>query len=105
METVDKYFAAFKIKHIKDVDKKELKRRYRILVKKYHPDKGGNPATFRFITEAYNYLLELRIQLDNKESKKFFSSKHLVFYADGSVFNTKTNRWAKYKGRIINIKP
>ena len=85
METVDKYFAAFKIKHIKDVDKKELKRRYRILVKKYHPDKGGNPATFRFITEAYNYLLELRIQLDNKESKKFFSSNDRFFSVSTSA--------------------
>jgi len=35
---------------------KELKRRWRILCKKYHPDHGGREKHFAFVQEAYQAL-------------------------------------------------
>lgn len=37
--------------------KHELKRRHRIMAKKFHPDAGGNNAAMSIINEAYDYLL------------------------------------------------
>lgn len=37
----------------------ELKTRYRELVKKYHPDKGGDAEKFEEISKAYNDALKL----------------------------------------------
>lgn len=103
MTNTDHYFKVFKIKKISDISKSELKRRYRILVKKYHPDHGGNAVHFRLIQESYEYLKNLVSQQERIDNKKFFNSK-LRFYANGSVFDTQKNRWVKVKGRKINVK-
>ena len=104
MVTVDKYFKAFKITSIKVITHQELKRRYRILVQKYHPDKGGTAGQFRFIQEAYEYLIKLRDDFLKQQSKKFYNKKNLLFYGDGSVYDTKKGRWVKFKGQIIKAK-
>ena len=104
METVDKYFRAFKIKSIKVITHQELKRRYRILSKKYHPDRGGTAGQFRFIHDAYEYLVKLRDDFLKQQSKKFYNKKHLLFYGDGSIYDTKKARWVKFKGQVINTK-
>lgn len=103
METANtnKYLKAFKIKNISEISKIEIKRRYRILANKYHPDKGGNSNTFRFCHEAYQYLLKLREDFDKKESKKFFN-KDFAYYADGSIYDIKNGKWLKFKGQIID---
>ncbi|MEO5368350.1 MAG: J domain-containing protein [Magnetococcus sp. WYHC-3] len=36
----------------------EIRRRYRDLLRTHHPDRGGDPAEFRRITEAAATLLE-----------------------------------------------
>lgn len=104
METVDKYFKAFKITSIKAITHQELKRRYRILARKYHPDAGGTAGQFRLIHDAYEYLVKLRDDFLKQQSKKFYNKKHLLFYGDGSIYNTKKGRWVKFKGKIINTK-
>lgn len=104
MATVDKYFKAFKITSIKVITHQELKRRYRILARKYHPDHGGTGGQFRFCTEAYKYLVSLRDDFLKQQSKKFYNKKHLLFYGDGSVYDTKKARWVKFKGQIIKTK-
>ena len=101
---IDKYFKIFKIENIKTMTLQELKRRFRILVKIAHPDRGGSPAKFRLVNDAYKYLTVLVKQHLKKESQKFFNNNHLFFYGDGSVFDTKKKRWSKIKGKIINIK-
>lgn len=79
MITVDKYYSIFKIKNIKKISLKELKRRYRILSKKYHPDVGGSKKKFQLIGEAYSHLQgQIELIIEN-ENKKFFNSKHLLF--------------------------
>jgi curved DNA-binding protein CbpA len=103
MVTVDKYFKAFKIESIKNINSRELKRRFRILSLIAHPDTGGTSAKFRFVNDAYKYLLVLRKQYVKKESKKFFND-HFLFYGDGSIYDTKIGRWVKFKGKKINIK-
>ena len=37
--------------------KKEIKKQYRLLCLKYHPDKGGNSQDFIKITDSYNNLI------------------------------------------------
>jgi len=39
------------------LEKHELKRRRRIMAKKFHPDAGGNNDVMSIINEAYDYLL------------------------------------------------
>lgn len=104
MVTVDKYFKAFKITSIKAITHQELKRRYRILARKYHPDTGGTAGQFRFVNEAYEYLVKLRDDFLKQQSKKFYKNKYLLFYSDGSVYNITKKRWVKFKGKVINTK-
>jgi curved DNA-binding protein CbpA len=40
-----------------DADLEDIKKNYRLLSKKYHPDKGGDVRKFQLITKAYTYLL------------------------------------------------
>lgn len=47
----------------------EIKHAYRILAKRYHPDKSGDEARFKRISEAYEVLIDpkLRKQYDDYE--------------------------------------
>lgn len=104
--TTSTYFNIFKIKKISDVDPKELLRRYRILVQKYHPDHPlhGNHDKFILIQEAYEYLVDRMKEYRKKESEKFFNNPDYLFYSDGSIFSLLTKRWIKFKGKIVNSK-
>lgn len=99
--STDKYFKAFQIKKISDISEAELKRRYRILVKKYHPDHGGTAVQFRFVHEAYKYLKDRMAEYIKAERKKFFLKKY-HYYSDGSIYDKEKKRWVKVKGRIID---
>jgi DnaJ-class molecular chaperone len=50
----------FKILGLEDytLDEAQIKKKYRDLAKKCHPDKGGDPEEFKKINEAYNFLAE-----------------------------------------------
>ncbi len=57
MVDLTKYKKAFGIKTPLAVfPPKELKRRWRILCQKYHPDHGGTERAFKFVQEAYQAL-------------------------------------------------
>ena len=99
----EKYFKIFKIEKPEDISLKELKRRYRILAKKYHPDLGGNADSFRLIHNAYSYLKPIIKNAEKRENSKFFTER-FKFSINGSVFDVKINRWIKIKGEKINIK-
>ena len=105
METVNIniYFEIFKIQTIEKITLKELKRRWRILLLKYHPDKpGGDGNKTILINDAYSYIVARRKEFEKKESKKFFN-KNFYFYGDGSIYNLEKKRWIKFKGNIINV--
>ena len=104
METVDKYFKVFKINSIKAITHQELKRRYRILVRKYHPDAGGTAGQFRLIHDAYEYLVSLRDDFLKIQNKKFYKNNYFLFYSDGSVYSITKKRWVRFKGQNINTK-
>ena len=38
----------------------EVKQRYRYLIKKHHPDRGGDPKKFKKIKKAYDKIMEYR---------------------------------------------
>ncbi len=56
----------------KSVDRhKEIARNYKLLAKKHHPDKGGVPAVFKVINEAYREIGDTaaRIQYDRRSKE------------------------------------
>ena len=99
----DTYFKIFKIKNVKEISMHELKRRYRILVKKYHPDKGGTAKQFNLIQDAYNYILARLIEFIEREQVKFYN-KDFLYYSDGSIYDMKQKKWRKFGGKIIGKK-
>lgn len=60
----------------RSADQDEIKRAYRTLVKKHHPDQGGDAERFKQINEAYETLKDpvLRAQYDNPQPQYNFSS-------------------------------
>jgi len=55
----------------------EIKRAYRSLAMKHHPDRGGNPNTFKNINEAYDVLgsVDKRAAHDNPRNNYAFNSQ------------------------------
>lgn len=43
-----------------DATMPQIKRRYRQLAKRYHPDLGGDPRQMQRLTAAYDYLMKER---------------------------------------------
>ncbi len=58
----------------KFITKGDLKKQYRFLAAKYHPDKGGDAQKMEQINTAYkqlmNYIDEFRYTFDTEEIKK-----------------------------------
>jgi curved DNA-binding protein CbpA len=52
-----------------DASAREINAAFRRLVKKHHPDKGGDAATFQRVTEAYNVL-------KNKGAREAYDFEH-----------------------------
>lgn len=52
----------------------DIKKAYRNLALRYHPDKGGSEEVFKILTKAYMYLLK-RAQGDNYVEKNFMDLK------------------------------
>jgi hypothetical protein len=63
-----------------DASAREVNAAYRRLAKKHHPDKGGDPATFQRVTEAYNVL-------KSKPAREAYDFEHKF-----EDFLDKTNR-------------
>jgi DnaJ-class molecular chaperone len=66
-----------------EADEKSLKKQYRLMALKYHPDRNKDPATndkFHKITEAYNTLTKY---LKERVKQKEFITLTAVFYGTG----------------------
>lgn len=77
----------------KDSTKEEIKKRYYILSKSHHPDKGGDPILFKEISESYQVLI-------SDEKRKLYDQKTESFdiineYQD--LFNLKVKPKVKNK--------
>jgi len=78
----------------------EIKRAYRRLALKHHPDKGGDPEKFKALSEAYEILMEEETRasyddasnhdLDTNSSNTYNDSEHHVapISKNTMVFNT-----------------
>lgn len=64
--TSDIFIAESSLKYYKvlgledDVSDNEIKRKYRLLVKKFHPDNGGDPKKFMKLQKAYKMIMKYR---------------------------------------------
>ena len=90
----------FKVKDISKVTEDDLKLKYRRLSLKFHPDRGGKDSQFRFINEAYEYLLAERKKVKKKSQGIRYTvtpDKKFFHYGDGSIFDIEKNRWKRYK--------
>ena len=58
------------------ITKNDVKKQYRFLARKHHPDKGGDPVKMEQINQAYKllmkYIEEFRYTFDEDEIKKQF---------------------------------
>jgi len=94
------YFKLFKIKKIKEITLKQIKSTYKALALKHHPDHQGDVTKFRFIKDAYDYIVLLKKQELEKESKKFFNPD-FRFYSKNSIYDIKKKRWIRVKGKNL----
>jgi DnaJ-class molecular chaperone len=94
---IERYKKLFQIGiPISEFSAKELKRRWKILNHKYHPDHGGKSEHFIFVQTAYKYL-------------KQFCSKEEVKYNAYQFYNKKVkdnidNVYNRYGIREIKVK-
>ena len=68
----------------------EIKKAYRDLAKKYHPDRsGGSQERFQRISEAYEILSDVRLktQFDAEREKKLWNSNAAPNYENEALFN------------------
>jgi curved DNA-binding protein len=75
----------------RDASQEEVKKAFRKLAMKHHPDKGGDPNEFQKISEAYETLSDTdkRLQYDNPTARQQFNQHPggFSFNANGFDFN------------------
>jgi len=107
-----KYKKAFGIKTPLDVfPPKELKRRWRILCQKYHPDHGGSEKAFKFVQDAYTELKKYCIGKEKensevphgiREMKVKFKDGYGYLWDVGEANFRKRYEWEKTHGVNLN---
>jgi hypothetical protein len=55
--------------HPNNISTQQIKKAYRINAQRHHPDKGGNPAIFKKVTQSYCYLMNKHGQDDEIKYK------------------------------------
>jgi DnaJ-class molecular chaperone len=87
-----------------NADQTQIKRAYRDLVRKHHPDRGGNAEEFKRINEAYETLSDpvRRQQYDNPQPQYNFNSSNFedVF---GAFFRQQTQAQRKNKDVKLSL--
>lgn len=82
LNDVKKKFRAFGYKGTIQIDVKDLKRRYRIMSKKYHPDVYGSDKVFLDIKDSYDLLINY-IKLNKLDKTKIDLSETLATVRHG----------------------
>ena len=57
-----------------DANDETIKKAFRELAKKYHPDRGGNPEKFKKIVEAYRILSDKKLRAEYDRKRKWQST-------------------------------
>lgn len=105
-----------------DASPEEIKRAFRELAKKYHPDRGGDPVKFKKILEAYRVLSDPKLRQEYDQKRKFahtftgfdfdFDFEDLLsqFFGKGgltdifeTIFTGKTSKFKKDIVQVIQI--
>ena len=95
----------YKILGVKNnANKQEIKRAYRKLAIKYHPDKGGSDEKFKEISEAYEILSDdnKRYKYDNNSVLETYVVKNPYDLFD-EIINKSDRMYMKSKVNNINI--
>lgn len=93
----------------KDTDYKKAYRRYRYLVKKHHPDKGGDADTFRQVVEAWKVCKDVFPKRHLKRHITLIPSKHVSdmylrwYEIRCKEFGKTYKAWAAYKCISENV--
>lgn len=66
-----------------NASEEEIKKRFRELAKKYHPDMGGDPEKFKKILEAYRILSDKKLRAEYDQKRKMMK--------EGFIFETPFN--------------
>ena len=88
----------------KDASQDEIKKSYRNLSKKHHPDVGGNDETFKKISEAYGVLGDEKKRKEHDTPHSSFEDFFSGFGGSdfmGSMFNNGRGR--RFRGSDIKI--
>lgn len=91
-----------------NADQDTIKKAYRSMAKKHHPDKGGNGETFKKVSEAYDVLGDesKRQQYDNQRKNPFNGGRGGGFNPFGDMFGDMFNQRPKQRSvpdKIIDI--
>jgi molecular chaperone DnaJ len=88
----DNYYKVLGVQE--NADQETIKKAYRTMAKKHHPDKGGNDETFKKISEAYDVLGDenKRRQYDNQKQNPFHNARGGGFNPFGDMFDMFNNR-------------
>lgn len=78
-----------------------IKKKYKILILKHHPDKGGCSDTFIKIHEAYHYLLNYTKENNSIPYKEFYLDIHFFMKDIFEKYNIKNEI---LNGILLNIK-
>ena len=89
----------------KDASQEDIKKTYRKLSKKHHPDMGGDDEMFKKINEAYSVLGDEKKRKEHDNPRRGFDD---IFSSGGfgsdfmeSMFNQ--SRYRRYRGSDIKI--
>jgi curved DNA-binding protein CbpA len=63
-----------------DADEETIKKAFRELAKKYHPDRGGDPERFKKIVEAYRVLSDKKLRAEYDRKRKWQTSFTFDFH-------------------------
>ena len=91
----------------KSITKEYLKKQYRKLALKHHPDKNGNTEEsnerFKKINEAYNYLNEIYIEdFENQYEPDSFESSLYTDILKGFIRTSFEGRYTEFLSKIVS---
>ena len=73
-------FGYSSVKDIENIDEQILKRKFRVLMKKNHPDIGGNEENAKIINNSYALLLDLLRNSNLKDEHTIYEYKNKDIY-------------------------
>lgn len=95
MADITEHACPYKILGVnEDADSEEIKKQFRYLSKKHHPDVGGDSKTYARITWAYSILkdVEKRARYDKGEGTTVHTDEQKAYVLIGNIFTELLNK-------------